>query len=270
MAKGFSELPRIIFTEHGRFYPDRKRLKRIIFNPFLAKLASEIVSISEATKEAMVRYDNFPKERIGVIYNGVELGNAILDKPVKRMELNISPKEYLIVTAGRLDSIKNHQMLLRTMMRVIKSEMACKLFIIGGGAEYDKLVNLIKRKNLSISVFLMGYRTDVKEIFSVADLFVLSSKSEGTSITLLEAMSAGLPTVVTNVGGNPEVVEDNVTGFLIDSDDDRSMADKILWLYQNRDIAKKMGDVGRERASTLFSFDKMMKKYEELYIKCAG
>ncbi len=270
LAKNFSKRPSVIFTEHGRFYPDSRRLKRVLFDPFLSKFASEMISISEATKEAMVRYDNFPRERIKVIYNGVRFISGNAGRSMKRQELNMTPDDFILVTAARLDPIKNHKMLIRVMKRLSSVKPDCKLIIAGDGPEYESLSGDIKRNGLNGAVRLLGQRDDIVELFPASDLFLLSSLSEGTSVTLLEAMNAGLPAVVTNVGGNPEILKDGVTGFLVNSDDDEAMAGKILELYQDRDMARRLGAAAKERARTLFSFENMMDQYEKLYRKYAG
>lgn len=270
LAKPFSRKAKLIFTEHGRLYPEQKNIKRLIFDPFLSKLAFGIVAISKATGDAMVEYDNFPRKRIKIIYNGVKFKTNNVNMVNKRQELNLSSEDFILATAARLDPIKNHVMLIRVMKEIVRIVPCCKLIIAGCGSEYDKLFAVINEYGLSECVYLLGYRSDVMEILSVSDVFLLSSVTEGTSITLLEAMNAGLPAVVTNVGGNSEILEDKVTGFLVDSNDDRAMVEKILFLYRNRDTASLIGEAGVKRARTLFSFENMMKQYEELYTKCAG
>lgn len=270
LAKNFSKRPNIIFTEHGRFYPESRKIKRSLFGPFLAGFASEIISISEATKEAMIRYDNFPRNKIRVIYNGIKFKTEAPDFALKRMELNLSPEDFVLVTAARLDPIKNHRMLIRAMQTISGTRPDCKLIIAGDGPEYEGLSDDIKKGGLSGAVRLLGHRNDIAEIFQVSDIFLLSSLSEGTSVTLLEAMNAGLPAVVTNVGGNPEVLKDSVTGFLVDSNDDKAMAARIMQLYQDHTLAGRLGAAARERVGTLFSFENMMDRYEKLYRKYAG
>jgi len=268
LAKNFKKKPYIIFTEHGRFYPDRRSIRRYIFDPFLSRFASEIVSISEATKKAMIKYDNFPGGRIRVVYNGTKFMNGSVDKIQKRKDINISSSDFVIATAARLDPIKNISMMIRAMKKVVKIVSDCKLIIMGDGVEYQKLSSEIGDNGLSNYVYLLGYRNDVNEIFLASDLFLLSSFTEGTSVTLLEAMNAGLPAVVTNVGGNPEILKNGETGFLVESDDALGMAEKILFFYRNRDIAINFGKAGQKRVRERFSFDRMIKEYEELYIRC--
>jgi len=268
LAKNISKRPRIIFTEHGRTYPDVRRPKRVFFNPLLSRFASEIVSISEATKKAMVDFDNLPNQRIRVIYNGMELKDIFPERHEKLRELGVNENDFILVTAARLDPIKNHLMMIRAFEKVYAEEKSCKLLIAGDGPEYEKLIREIEKRGMTDHVRLLGYRNDVADIFSAADIFLLSSLTEGTSMTLLEAMNAGLPAIVTNVGGNPEVLKDGETGLLVESDDDGAMAERIMFLHNNRSKARSLGDKAKERARTLFSFKNMMDQYEELYKKC--
>jgi glycosyltransferase involved in cell wall biosynthesis len=268
IANGLQGKLPLIYTEHGRFYPEKTNYKRFAFDPFLARLASALVSISEATKRAMVEFDNFPEKRIRVIYNGTKFRNRAVNRKDKRESLNISTKDFLIATAARLDPIKNLIMMVQAMKTVVREAPECKLVIMGNGPEYRKLDLKINDEGLTDSVYLLGYRDDVEDIFLASDLFLLSSFSEGTSMTLLEAMNAALPAVVTNVGGNPEIIEDGETGFLVESDDALGMAEKILFFYRNRDIAINFGKAGQKRVRERFSFDRMIKEYEELYIRC--
>ena len=97
------------------------------------------------------------------------------------------------------------------------------------------------------------------------DVFVLSSVTEGISLTLLEAMASGLPVVVTNVGGNPEVVVDGETGFLVPPKNPEKMAEAIITLLKNKELAKKMGVAGRKRVEEKFSLERMVREYEEIY-----
>ena len=111
----------------------------------------------------------------------------------------------------------------------------------------------------------MLFRSDLDVIYPLLEVFLLSSYTEGISVSLLEAMCCGIPAVVTRVGGNPEITIDGKTGFLVPSDDDALMAEKILMLLSNRAIAEELGRNGRVRALDHFSFSGMMDKYLCLY-----
>ena len=115
------------------------------------------------------------------------------------------------------------------------------------------------------SVRFVGLRHDLPDVLRLFNVFLLSSFTEGISITLLEAMANGLPTVVTDVGGNPEVVIDGETGYLVPLGEDKEMAARILTFLDNPEKAREMGTNGMQRVDKSFSFSSMMAAYWNLY-----
>jgi L-malate glycosyltransferase len=265
-AVGLSRV-RIIYTEHGRLYPEKWSWKRYLFNPLLSLGIDHIVSIAESTKQAMVRYDNFPVAKTRVIHNGVdfETFNTVIDVSAKRRELGLTDTDRIIGTAARLEEIKNLPMMLRAFKQVLAVQPDTVLLIAGRGSQEEPLKKLAAELGLSDRVKFLGLRFDLPEIYPLFEVFLLSSFTEGISITLLEAMANGVPVVVTDVGGNPEVVVDGETGCLVPSDDDIKMSVKILELLKTRGMAQRMGRSAVERVESLFSFRIMMDNYKCLY-----
>lgn len=258
---------KLVYTEHGRTYPDRRYWKRFLVNPLMSLRIDHIVSISESTKNAMVNYDNFPEKRIRVIPNGVNIQNMPIrcDMGAKRQELGIPERWQVIGTAARLEEVKNLSMMLRAFRSILERQPETCLVIAGTGSTEKQLRSLASELGIVEHVKFLGLRTDLPEIFPLMNVFLLSSYTEGISITLLESMTCGIPAVVTNVGGNPEVVIDGVTGFLVPSGDHDIMADKVLYLLGNHELAMAMGSKAKERVKSYFSFDRMMASYLPLY-----
>jgi glycosyltransferase involved in cell wall biosynthesis len=102
------------------------------------------------------------------------------------------------------------------------------------------------------------------------DVFLLTSFSEGTAMTLLEAMAAGLPCVATNVGGNPEIIRNGKTGFVIKIEDDNSLAEKISVLFKSEELRQEMGSAARARFRNDFTVDKMVQSYQDIYEQANG
>jgi len=262
---------KLVYTEHGRLFPDRRNWKRYLVNPLLAKRIDHMVSIAESTKKAMIHYDNLPGKKIRVVHNGVEMP----EKPVnlnlenKRMELGIPAACRILGTAARLDEDKNLPMMLRAFKIVLGCYPDSCLLIAGcgslEGSKESDLKALATGLGIEQQVKFIGQRDDLQEIYPLIDVFLLSSYTEGISISLLEAMVCGLPCVVTDVGGNSEVVLDGVTGFLVPSDAHESMADKVLSLLADPELVAVMGNNGSERVASCFSFSRMMDEYLELY-----
>ena len=264
--------PEIVFTEHGRFYPDVRKFKRVVSNPILSLFTKEIVTISASTKQSLITYENFPARRIRVVYNGIDLGrfSQTTDRLAKRRELGLAADDPVFGIVARLDPIKNHAMLLRACQQVVTVMPNARLLIIGDGPERARLEELTQTLGLAAHVAFLGARQDISELLQTFDVFALSSFSEGTSVTLLEAMGVGVPIVATNVGGNPEVISDGETGLLVESGNAHDMAAKLLQLLQDDALRARMGNAGKQRVHALFSIEKMVQAYVNLYISAAG
>lgn len=258
---------KVVYTEHGRFYPERKSWKRSLINPFLSLGVDHLVSISKATADSMATYDNFPRRRIEVIHNGIDTSgmNPPIDKKAKRRELGLSETCRIIGTAARLNSIKNIPMMLRGLKQVLQQVPDCCLVIAGQGEEEEGLKRLAEELDISERVKFIGLRFDLPEVYQLFDVFLLTSFSEGISVTLLEAMASGVPSVVTDVGGNREVVVEGETGYLVPSDDDRLLATLICRMLKQFDLVSQLGWAARQRSQNSFSVESMMCRYQRLY-----
>jgi len=259
---------KMVYTEHGRFYPERKSWKRNLFNPLLACGVDHLVSISEATRLAMAQYDNLPLQRIEVIHNGVDLAkmNPKVDLAAKRSELGLSQTCRIIGTAARLDEIKNIPMMLRALALVVKTIPDACLVIAGTGPEEARLKECAAQLGLAEKVKFIGLRFDMPEVYQLFEVFLLTSFSEGISVTLLEAAATGVPSVVTAVGGNNEVAVEDCTGYLVPVDADTDMAQRITQILLQPRVFERLRDSCQERVKAHFSFNKMLASYRRLYV----
>jgi len=259
---------RVIFTEHGRFYPDTYRFKRILLNPFLSRLTPEVTAISKATKDALTRYEFFPPHKIKVVYNGILPVTIDHQKRVKlREELNIENKARIIGTVSRLDSIKNQKMMIAAFHKVQQQYPKVRLLIIGDGPIRHELEVQAKTLEIQEKVLFTGFKKNPLSYMSIMEIFLLSSFSEGTSMTLLEAMSLSLPCVVTDVGGNSEVVKDQHTGLVTPSDNMEAFANSIISLLDDPILLQSYGKAGLHRFEQHFTVEKMVLSYSALYEK---
>jgi len=266
---GLRDCPRIVFTEHGRFYPDKVRWKRVIFNQFANMLTDEIIGVSKFSKKALVDFEWFPAKRIKVIYNGIKAENYSrdIDVALKRRSIGLNPEDQVIGTVGRLCAEKNYKMLIRAFAEVAKEIKNAKLVIVGGGELEGELKNLTAQLRLSQSVLFLGFRQDVPELLRIFDIFALSSDSEGASLVLLEAMASGLSIVATKVGGNPELVVEGETGILVPRGDSYKFSEAIIDILRDPERKQKLGGLGRQRVFEEFNFRKMVDEYIGLYEK---
>jgi len=265
MGSAFTK-KKIVFTEHGRFYPDKRKFKRTLVNPVLSRYTDRIIAISEATKDALVKFENISKDRIGVVYNGIEDGNRVPEKKENlRRSFGIGENGFVMGTAARLDSIKNHPMMIKGLKRIQQDSPETYLFIVGDGPERAGLETLVTELGLSSRVIFTGFREDTSFFYRMMDVFLLTSFSEGTAMTLLEAMAAGLPCIATGVGGNLEIVKEGETGFIIPSGDEKALTEKINLLIRDKKLREELGQACRKRFEENFTVKKMVKEYEKIY-----
>lgn len=258
---------KVIFTEHGRFYPDTSSWKRKLINPILNKFTSQVTAISQATKQALVTYENFPENEIEVIYNGIKglespSSASLVDL---RNELGLSESDRCIGTISRFDPIKNHLMMLNAFSQCLEIVPNLKLLVIGDGEMRVQIEAEIAKLGIQDQVILTGYQTNPQKYLALMEIFLLSSFSEGTSMTLLEAMSLGKPCVVTDAGGNKEVISDGENGIVTENDDAVEFSKAILKLINDKVLLNQYGQASQKRFSRLFGVSVMVKQLTNLY-----
>ncbi len=257
---------KVVFTEHGRFYPDRYRYKAALVNPIMALSSDAVVAISVATREALSKYEFIPKAKVRVIYNGIQALKSSPEKTAEvRYKLGIPQDAYVIGTVARLDPVKNQEMMLNAFAQIIEDIPNSWLLMVGDGPDRKKLEALSSTLGVSDRVIFTGFISLPKDYLASMDLFLLSSHTEGTSMTLLESLSLEIPSVVTNVGGNPEIVTHLETGMLVESDDAAAFADAIKELNSNTNLYETMKINCRIVFKERFSVDKMISQYDDLY-----
>lgn len=259
---------KLVFTEHGRFHPDRYRFKAALINPLMALTSGAVVAISRATKAALATYEFMPSWKVQVIYNGIEpLTACDGDQKEVRDELGIGSGTFIFGTVSRLDPIKNQELMLRAFAKFHEHHGDSALLLVGDGPEKENLTNLAADLDISDSVHFTGFRPVPRKYIATIDVFLLSSHSEGTSMTLLEAMSLSKPVIATRVGGNPEIVENTKTGILTEPDSVDDFYNAMVRLYQEPDQRASMARAAFEEFKLRFSADQMAASYDQIYLK---
>jgi len=261
IAAQLASVNHIIHTRHGQA-PDVVPL-------FIWWLNSKIITISEDAKNCLIKSNKLADSKVKVIENGIPLDkfdSICTSVSIKlKQEIGLTEQNKVIGIVARLAIEKDHETLLLAFAEIIKQNNKASLVVVGDGPLYDKLKKLAHELSIEKKVYFLGFRKDIAELISMFDVFVLSSISEGMSLTLLEAMAAKKSIVATNVGGNPEVVQNNVTGFIVPPQQPQEMAKAINKLLIDSTLSKEFGLNGYQRIKSKYSLVSMTEKYKELY-----
>jgi glycosyltransferase involved in cell wall biosynthesis len=198
------------------------------------------------------------RDRIFVVHNSVktdvDYSHAKLSEQARR-QWNVSRDERMVLSAGRLSPEKGHDYLIDAVSKILSTspQLKLKVLIAGSGPSERKLKEQLNKKGLQERVELVGHCSDMNGLFSIADLFVLPSLSEGSPNVLLESMAARVPIVATKVGGVPELVKDGESAILVPPGDSESLKKAIIELLMNRSRAIQLAGVAFEKARLIFS-----------------
>jgi len=260
---------RVVFTEHGRFYPDSSSWKRKLINPVLSFLTDACTAISDATRKALVDFEFLKSDKIQLVYNGIE--PCALPEGVEelRAELGIPLHAPVLGTISRFDPIKNHILMLEAFKQVLGQFPDAKLVIVGDGEERQNIEACINRLAIGESVILTGYQVVPHKYLALMQIFLLSSLSEGASMTLLEAMSLQKPCVVTNAGGNGELIQDGYNGYVTENKNADAFAGAIIKMLQHNRV-DEFGYNGYNRFHALFTNTNMVNQYKLIYESLHG
>jgi glycosyltransferase involved in cell wall biosynthesis len=262
---------RVLYTEHGRLDNQRASFKRRMASAVLGLLPWGTYAVSEDLRSHMT-HEGFHESRVQVIPNGIPVEPAPDTGEAARMraECGIPPDARVIGTVGRLNPVKALHILLTAFVRVLAVDPRARLLIIGDGPERARLEQLAEKLRCRGQVHFLGYRSNPRRLIAAMDVYVNSSKFEGISLTILEAMMAGKPVVATRVGGTPEVVQDRTTGILVAPQDPEGMADAISSLLAAPERARTFGQAGRLEVERRFSIEAMVENYAREYERVSG
>jgi sugar transferase (PEP-CTERM/EpsH1 system associated) len=265
VAARMAGVPCVIHGEHGTLQLRRyqARLQRWGWGR-----ATQVLSVSRRLSERMAAATGFPADRIQTIQNGVDLSRfspALRDDA--RQHLGLGPDDLVIGTAGRLVHVKDHASLIEALARLHQTGVPFTALIAGDGPLRGELEARLVTHHLTGHVRLLGRRFDIERIMAALDVFVLSSRSEGLSNTILEAMASGAAIVATDVGGAAELVDEGRTGLLVPCEDPAALAAALAALAGDPVRRRGMAAAARAKAEAEFSLAQMLSHYEALYLE---
>ncbi len=265
--------PRLLFTEHGRHYPDIRKTKRVFANKLLLRKRDQVTAVGNFVKQALVNNEGIAQQRIEVVYNGIDTDRFQVDttgqvRAAVRAELSIAADRGVVLQVARFHPVKDHATAVRAFAAAAGTFNEANkplLLLVGDGDEREKIESLIAQLQVSSLVRFLGVRSDIPRLMSAADVFMLSSLSEGISVTLLEAMGAAIPIAATNVGGNGEVVAHGESGLLSPRSEHAALGVSLATLLRDPLMRQRMGEAGRARLLATFTQQQMHKRYAEIY-----
>jgi sugar transferase (PEP-CTERM/EpsH1 system associated) len=259
---------RVVHGEHGRDIsdPEGRSAKRKWIRRRFAPLVSHFVAVSRDLERWLREDVRVPAAKVSTIRNGVDVSRfAPAGRVEARAAMGLAPDAPVICTVGRLDPVKDQAGLVRAFAGLLPAHPEAVLVIAGDGPGRDALTRVIAELGVADRVRLLGECRDVPSVLAAADVFALPSIAEGMSNTLLEAMAAGLPVVATRVGGNPELVEDGVTGQLVPIRDPVALREALAAYLDDPHLRAMHGKASRQRAVECFSLERMCQDYVALY-----
>jgi glycosyltransferase involved in cell wall biosynthesis len=263
---------KVIFTQHFLYPAHVNRsglggLASRLAHHWVNKRVSQTIAISTAVRDRMVARHPGGAERINVVHNGIS--DPVTSFPQSRLEirrgLSIDEDIPLIVCAARLEEEKGISLLVDAMARLADCVPAARCLIAGQGSQQGAVVAQIGRLGLAERVRLLGFRPDVLDIISAADVFVLPAKAEPFGLVIVEAMAVGRAVVAVNSGGPAEIVEHERSGLLVPQSSSESIAGAIVRLLRSADLRDAMGVAGRQRFLERFTAERMARNTLDVY-----
>jgi glycosyltransferase involved in cell wall biosynthesis len=266
-------VPVFVAHEHTWSYegqPVRKFLDRHL----IARRSDAFVAVSRQDQRRMVEIEHVPEPKTRFIPNGIPPPPPPDPDNDIRAELGIGPEQPVAGIVAVMRPQKAYDVLLRAAASMREAVPGLKVLVVGAGKaeksdvglDYELGVHrLASELGLEGTVEFLGLRNDVPDVLAALDVAVLSSDYEGSPLSVLEYMEAGKPVVSTRVGGVPDLVEDGVTGILVEPQDPEALASAVVSLLRDPERTKAMGEAGRERRRSEFSIEATVRKVEDLY-----
>lgn len=260
LASKLSRVPVLVRTRHLNL-----PLKRNIFN-FIHYFPDMVITCGENMRKNLIENCGFPPNKLISIPTGVEKKFFNIKRtPRNKTKYGLNENTPVIINVGILRREKGHEITLKAFKFVLEKIPEAVLMIVGDGPSKPRILNEVKSLNLEEKVIFTGFLEDPSEVFSFADVNVISSWSEGLPQSLLQALAAGVPTVATAVGGIPEVLINNETGINVQPGDYRALAEGIIKLLTDYKWASEITQKGREIVKEKYSEETMIDKLEKLY-----
>jgi sugar transferase (PEP-CTERM/EpsH1 system associated) len=264
-AGALARTPVKIYTDHGRLLEDSRQFA--YEDRFASLFVDQIVAVSKELEKQLVEVIGLPAKKTMTIINGINTDEFIPREKSKSLleEFGLKEDQKVIGTVGRLDGIKDQASMIRAFEIVRQKIPGSVLMLVGDGPLEGELREQARQSGLGNSVIFTGCRSDVPSILNLMDLFALTSLSEGTPISLLEAMASGVVSVVTDVGGIPSIIDNGVDGLIVKPGNIPQIAEAMTELLSNGKKSQIIREKALGKVRKSYSIDRMVDGYVELY-----
>lgn len=259
----------VIYTAHGfHFYTGAPKVNWMIYytaERFCAKYTDCLITINQ---EDYNRAKGFKAKAVeyvpGIGLHTDEIQGVQVDAVEKRESIGVGQEDFFLVSVGELNENKNQRVIINALGKLQNPHI--KYILCGIGNQKEALEELAVEKGVADNVIFLGYRNDVKEITSVADVFAFPSYREGLSVALMESMACGLPAVCSKIRGNVDLIQEGKGGFLYNPDDVDGFADGINRMFNDRQLCSDMGNENKQFVRN-FDINTVKECMENIYTK---
>lgn len=269
LSKLFNPGVKVVWTNH--FILSNSQVLKIC-NRLLTGFQSGIIAVCNKGKKMMIANGN-DKEKIRVIFNGVDPGFwGEAEESTVREEFNIADNTTILLCGSRFAYDKGHSFLINSIYELKK--IASKEFVLilaNDGPMLEQCRKQAKKMGLDDKIIFAGFRSDIKNLYFGADIYINSSQHEALSMAIIEVLAAGLPVVATDMGGNSDIINDNTKcGVLVEYNNCKKMAEAINTIMENENLQKKLSSNALKTVRKIFNLDKTVKETYNLYKECSS
>jgi glycosyltransferase involved in cell wall biosynthesis len=245
---------------------------RLLLDRLANLLTDHIIAVSASTRDFLIQQERVPADKITIIYNGVDLARfqPASDAATRanwRHKWGLPADTPVVAGVGRLRQQKNFPLFLRVAGEVLREIPQAGFVIAGEGPDRQDLEILARDLGIASQVHFLGYVSDMRELYAGVDLLLMTSLSEGTPLTVLEAMAMGVPVVATRVDGMAEVLEDAVDAYLVAPGDLSALAQRTCRLLQDQTLVRQFSRAGQRKVREHYSAVSMTQQLENIYLK---
>jgi L-malate glycosyltransferase len=232
----------------------------------IQNLSSVVLANATPIRDALIAEDGFAPEKLRVIHNGVDTEKFQRASRDRERLFPGTQHQTLVVLVGNMHTdVKGHPWLIAAAPAVLREFPQTLFMFAGDGVSKPEFQGQVAKLGMQSNFKFLGRRGDIPDVLASCDIAILPSRAEGLPNAVLEYMAAGLPTIATGVGGNAELVEDDVTGLLVPPENSEALAGALLRLLRDPESARRMAASGKKLAVENYSFERLIQEVDALY-----